>query len=376
MSKKQLPDYKQFAGRYFDAQTAAFINILRSTLTPETSESEFRISLDDYPAMAELSWKHKTDYYLYAWFQQMQTEIPDDIKQKVKGRISRQAARGLIRLNELLQVCRKFNEQGLKYVVIKGPHLAQLLYGKRAVKFSVDLDFLITSETDIDVFRRNLLKMGYDCLEKEMKGRKWKRKMFLLAKREMHFVKFGAGFVIDLHTRPFANTLFTRGLYKGFFSDVKQVMFEGMMIPVLPDEKYFVFLCHHGACHQFSRLAWLMDIKRFYELRKSAMDTEKIIRLAESLKVKKSLALAFYMMHLLTETGIPDYIKNELKNIRLFKALAAACFRSIAGKTGDDLMLNARITRLLYMLKITEGVIGKIDLIISILLRYCIKSFC
>ncbi len=373
MSKKQLPEYSQLTGRWFNAQTTAFMNILRNILCPERFSAEVSISPEDYPAIVDLSWRHKTDYYVHAWFQNIEKGIPSEITQKLKDRINRQAARGLLRLNELLQLCRQFNEQSLKYVVIKGPHLAQLLYSKKAVKFSVDLDFLMASEKDIDIFRKELLKTGYKCVEQGMKAQTWKQKMITLARREIHFVKAGAGIAIDLHTRPFANTLFTKGLYSGFFSDIEQVIFEGVTIPVLPDEKYFVYLCYHGACHQFSRLAWLMDIRRFYELRKSSMEAERIIRLAELLKVKKSLALAFYMMNLLFGTEIPGFLTNELQKVKLYKALANACFRSINLKSGEDLTIKARVIRLMFLLSITTGVFGKIDLIISVMMRHLLK---
>lgn len=373
MSKRQLPEYSQLAGRWFNAQTTAFINILRNILYPDRFNADISISQEDYPAIVDLSWRHKTDYYIYAWFQTIETGIPSEIGQKLKNRINRQAARGLLRLNELLQLCRQFNEQGLKYVVIKGPHMAQLLYGKKAVKFSVDLDFLMASEDDVNIFCNNLLKTGYHCVERGLKTRAWKQKMIILARREIHFAKVGAGIAIDLHTRPFANTLFTKGLYSGFFSDIEQVIFEGVTIPVLPDEKYFVYLCYHGACHQFSRLAWLMDIRRFYELRKNSMEAERIIGLTELLKVKKSLALAFYMMNLLFGTEIPGFLTNELQKVKLYKALVYSCFRSINLKLGEDLKLKARVARLIFLLRITTGIFGKVDLIISVLMRYLLK---
>jgi hypothetical protein len=373
MSRSQLPDFKHFSGRYFNAQLDAFIQMLRSILYRGYHKSDLKMLPDDYSATIDLSWRHKTDYYLYVWFQTMETVIPLPIAQKLKDRINRHTARGLLRLKELLQLCRQFNVQELKYVVIKGPHLAQMLYGKMAVKVSVDLDFLMASQNDIDVFHESLLKMGFYCVEWGINKRSWRRNIILMARREIHYIKAGEGFAVDLHTRPFANTLFTIKQYAGFFTDIQHVMFEGVVIPVLPDEKYFVYLCHHGACHQFSRLAWLMDIRRYYETRKGSMDAEKIIELAESLKIKKSLVLAFYMMNLLFETEIPDYIRPELRRVKLYKALAAVCFRSIAYKTGDDLTLIARIMKILFMLRITKGIAGKVELIICVLMRKLVK---
>jgi len=79
------------------------------------------------------------------------------------------------------------------------------------------------------------------------------------------------------------------------------------------------------------------------------------------------------MMNLLFETEIPSYVAHELRKIKLYKALAGVCFRSIAYKTGDDLTLRARIIRILFLFKITEGITGKIDLIISVLMRKLVK---
>ncbi|NJK87352.1 MAG: nucleotidyltransferase family protein [Bacteroidales bacterium] len=46
-------------------------------------------------------------------------------------------------VNELLGLCKKFNEAGIGYVVIKGPQLSHFLYGDATARVSVDLDIFL-----------------------------------------------------------------------------------------------------------------------------------------------------------------------------------------------------------------------------------------
>jgi hypothetical protein len=177
---------------------------------------------------------------------------------------------------------------------------------------------------------------------------------------------------VDLHVKPLANTIITRYRCRNFFSDLQYLPFEGITVPVLPPEKYFVYLCHHGACHQFSRLGWLLDIRSFYDQQKEIMVMDKILFVADSIKTGRSVCLAFYLLEGLFHVPMPEKIKQAIGHSGTIEWLAKNCLKAIAYEKGDDLKIKARFDRIFYLMRLTRSLAGKVDVVLSVLLRHLV----
>jgi hypothetical protein len=134
---------------------------------------------------------------------------------------------------------------------------------------------------------------------------------------------------IDLHYRPGANTYLTAGRFRGILSQVNKTTLEGTVLPVLPDETYFVYLCYHGSLHQFSRLAWLMDIRAFLKVKQQVLDYPAIMALAHTLKVERSMYLAMHLLQHYFSDDLPPEIVVHLPNNARFRYLISVCYNMI-----------------------------------------------
>jgi hypothetical protein len=248
-----------------------------------------------------------------------------------------------------------------------------MLYGNSAVKVSVDLDILMVNPEDLFDFHAVFINAGYGCHEQKLLTGSWKQKLYITAKREVHYFNPVAKCAVDLHVKPLANTIITQHRCRDFLSDLQYIPFESITIPVLPPEKYFVYLCHHGACHQFARLGWLLDIRNFYNQKKEILVTDKILSIADSLKIERSVYLAFYILEGLFHIPMPDKIKQEMGRSGIMEWLALNCLKAISYEKGDSLTLKARFNRIVYLIKLNNSLAGKVDIVLSVFMRHLVQ---
>lgn len=279
------------------------------------------------------------------------------------------AARSLVQLNELIRIGREFNRKGISYACIKGPQLSRMLYEKEALKESVDLDIMLVNVSQLKIANRQLVVLGYDRSNlNDFKG--WLgRKMFLLGKREIHYLNSDAGCHVDLHVRTIANAYFTAGRFRNFFSDLQKYDLEGVTVPVLSAEKYLVFLCHHGAVHQFQRLAWLMDIRFFILRMANKLDIYKAARIAESMRIHHSFYLTMFLLKDLFRNEIPDSIVDRYQYNRSIRFMISESRHIWSRDYAYMFTLRGRIVRMIYLMMLSSGMGGKLDLLLGILIR-------
>jgi hypothetical protein len=367
-----LPGLKKHIENYLAPPLKKLLNILEAKTSAVHNPSVSANDREEYTTLAALSARHKTDFYLFSYYQQNPHLVPADHVLLLRERMTRQAIRSLQQLNELISICKNFNTAELPYAIIKGPHLARMLYGTSAVKVSVDLDILMVHPEDLFGFHNVFLHAGYTCYEQKLLKSAWKQKLYIAAKRELHYFNRIAGYAVDLHVKPFANTILTNRRHRNFFSDLERIPFEGITIPVLPPEKYFVYLCHHGACHQFARLGWLMDIRNFYDQRKEILVMDKILSVAGSMNTKRSVTLAFYILEVLFHDPVPEKIKHTTDHSGTLEWLAVNCLKAVSHEKGEGLTLKARFDRIVYLVILTKGFAGKVDVVLSVLLRHMV----
>ena len=370
-----FPDLKKHVDINLPSQLKRLLSILNAFSTEIRNSYTSIIDREEYATLGALSARHKTEFYLFSYYQQNPDLVPADHLLLLRKRMTRQAVKSLQQLNELISICKNFNKAELQYAIIKGPHLARMLYGNSAVKVSVDLDILMVNPQDLFGFHAVFINAGYNCHEQKLLTVSWKRNLYISAKRELHFFNPIVKCAVDLHVKPFANTILTNRRHRNFFSDLERIPFEGITIPILPSEKYFVYLCHHGACHQFARLGWLLDIRNFYNQQKEILVMDKILSVAGSMNTKRSVFLAFYLLEALFDVTMPEKIWQTTNRSGTIQWLAVKCLKAISYTKGESLTLKARLERIVYLVKLTKGFAGKVDVVLSVFLRHLVLLF-
>lgn len=353
-----------------DHEIELLLQIVKGSALPEITESSFSA-----PRLIQLAERHKVVYQLLLFAQQHETLFTGEQIEKLNSRCRNMALHSLTQLHELKRIAAVFNEKGMGYLCIKGPQLSRMIYGREALKESVDLDIMLLHQEDLTEAHTILSGLGYTRSNLNRYKGKTIRKIFLIAKREVQYFNRESRCAIDLHIRPGANTYLTAKYFKDFFSDLQKIDLEGTVVPVLSDEVYFVYLCYHGALHQFSRLAWLLDIRAFLALKRDTLDYEKLLAVARSLRTERSVFLAMMLLQLYFKDEMPNALACRIRKNKRMHYLVRICAKMLSCEPGYPGSFRGRAGKIMYIMMLVKGIDGKIDWFYGIFMRFVVKRF-
>jgi len=344
-------------------EITALLKIVRGSDTPDISLSDI-----DIQQLIRFSYRHKVVYQMLLFAQKHPEVFSGGQVTKLSNRNREVAQRSLTQLNEMKKIAGILSEKKIPFVCIKGPQLSRMLYGREAIKESVDLDIMLVDSNHLRKVHEIFTRLGYTESNLNDFPDSWHRKIFLIAKREVHYFNKENRCAIDLHIRPGANTYLTAKNFSGFLGGLTTYDLEGTPINVLPDEAYFVYLCYHGALHQFMRLAWLLDIRAFLQQKSKTLDFNKVIKIARILNVERSVYLALLLLeHYFGDdfNAGPQFI---IRSKRIQK-LAVRCHAMLCSEPGYALSIKGRIGKVIYIMMLIKGFRGKIDWFYGIFMR-------
>ncbi|MFC4811408.1 nucleotidyltransferase family protein [Paenibacillus sp. GCM10023250] len=191
-------------------------------------------------------------------------------------------------VSELLQ-----NKQ-IRTMVLKGPILAEILYGDLSLRTSKDLDILVDAG-DVETAVGLLEEEGYICTDLEQLN---------ISQRLTHHISLlhpVKKIEVELHWR-----LNSHSSAEPAFDDlwIRSRVLGRSSIHYLSHEDLFFFLVSHGARHGWFRLRWLTDIQLFMKL-----DVDWQQKMIPSLKHYNALVvggLAVLLTNQLLKTDLPE----------------------------------------------------------------------
>ena len=166
------------------------------------------------------------------------------------------ARRSLARTGELARLAGQFERAGIQLLSVKGPALANRLYGGAGLRHAGDLDLLVAPEAArrADALMRDA---GYHRAypDFELSPLQWQK--YLALRHELKFTRGDLGLLAEVQWR-------LEGLPRLQFADLweRRVASElaGARLALLPEPENALYLFVHGARHAWSALFWLVDI--------------------------------------------------------------------------------------------------------------------
>lgn len=145
---------------------------------------------------------------------------------------------------ELESLLMHFAERDIEVLPLKGPVLAEALYGDVTMRAYNDLDLLVCRE-DFQRAEALLLDRGFSAGTVNDSERKFSR----------------GGVLVELHFDITSPQIFRFDL-DGIWSRSRRENFRGKPIHVMCHDDLVPYLCSHGLSHGFSRLIWILDVAR------------------------------------------------------------------------------------------------------------------
>ncbi|MFC5652874.1 nucleotidyltransferase family protein [Paenibacillus solisilvae] len=211
----------------------------------------------DWNLFLQLARHHRVYPLVYSNLKKVDKElIPVHIMQALYLDYSRNTFQMLHLTAEMEKICRLFDDNHIRTLLLKGPVLTQALYGDLSLRTCKDLDILLPFE-DVEKAEQLLIKQGFAPDHEEIRIlNDWKWRVHHLS-----YYNPETKVQVEIHWRLNPD--------KGSEPDFDEMWSRRSVstvtnypIHVLGDEDMFLFLVTHGARHAWFRLRWLADIDR------------------------------------------------------------------------------------------------------------------
>ncbi len=182
--------------------------------------------------------------------------LPEQVKQWLTQKYNRNAFTMLQLSGQMQHLSALLGERGIRALQLKGPVLAQLLYGDLSRRTSKDLDVLVPME-QAQQAEELLLELGYvktQSVPRTTHNWRWRY-------NHESYTDERTGVEIELHWRLNGDAGKEQG-FEELWSRRQTLAFGGTDVHMLGMEDLLIYLAVHGARHAWFRLRWLVDIDR------------------------------------------------------------------------------------------------------------------
>jgi len=273
-------------------------------------------------------------------------------------------------ISQLHEIIATLKPEGIEVMPLKGPVLAQALYGDLSQRHMRDLDLLV-SPGDMLKALELLQKLGYVLKfpEKELTARQWR--IYLRHQYDVGLVHREQGIMLELHTRIVYPGLL--GGLENLITDKQETIeIVGRPVRSMSKEGTFLYLAIHGTHHLFFRLFWLLDLAE--ALNRWELDHASILGTVRQMGIERMVGVGIKLAGYYFDVNIPAEYQPLLEdNATILDRLEARCHRAIFDP--QFLTRNNRLNVLLFSMALKPGWSHKWKTLLSVYHRWFIRKF-
>jgi hypothetical protein len=197
----------------------------------------------------------------------------------------------------LLRILDIFEAEGIAAIPFKVPALADQVYGDIGLRTYVDLDILVHKE---DVLRAKavLLKEGY---RPEVLLNPRQEELFLRSECEYNFNHEARIVRVEVHWRINPSCYCINFDAIDIWQHLGTLALQSKAVPALSPEDLLIFLCIHGARHNWAELKQICDLAGHIEIHEDLLDWKGLMDYARGQHIERILLLGLLLGNRLME---------------------------------------------------------------------------
>ena len=266
------------------------------------------------PIPSDLNWakllkivrEHTVEALLYSSLRDGGTDVaPKAILSELQESFRRMACVNLALSAELARILVLLEKAEIDVCALKGPVLAEMLYGNVAMRSFSDLDLFVHPR---DFLRtKKAMEVGGYSLASSLH---WPSNSALLRARE-HQLSFenSWGLKVDVHWQLLPDYLPKPFDEDEAWTERLGVSVGGATARTLSRERLLLFLCAHGAQHIWARLGWICDVARLIQV-ETKMDWSYVFAQARQTETSRMLSLGLRLAGNLLGDEFPPSAKE------------------------------------------------------------------
>ena len=261
--------------------------------------------------------------------------LPADKLADITDRERVARAFALSRTLQVVDLCRAFSAEKIPAIVLKGPALAIEAYGDCSRRTFADIDLLVPKE-ELRKAHRLVLERGYTP--------KFGEYMADRLVRGQHALEFsGAGPNIEIHWSLLSRHLRFDLEPEELWEDAERLQCAGFEIEALSPPHLFLYLCAHGAKHEWMKFRWVCDVAQLSR-RLTPAQAKKVLDLAERTNTRRIVALALRLSRdMFGEEESPFPVDAFASSGEVDSLAAVAMSRIHSRRHGSPALVSRRI---------------------------------
>jgi Uncharacterised nucleotidyltransferase len=233
--------------------------------------------------------------------------VPTDILEQLQASHHQNFQKNLRLTTELLKIVQCLETNNIPVLCFKGPTLAQLAYGNLALREFTDLDLLIPESAVLQTTHL-LISQGYtpqySLTDQEIIT-------YARLRNEQAFWHEEKQVEVDLHWSVLPKYYSFSPDSAMFWADQDHLTFANQTVATLSREHLLLFLCAHGAKHNWSHLGWICDVVELLRVSPN-LNWQKVQQLSSQLGTPHMLFLGLYLAHHLLDATVPPSLLASL----------------------------------------------------------------
>ena len=247
----------------FSPETSLLLSLLRDALGTSSAGAHSDATADAAADARAVDWnlfaahvdRHRVAPFLvHRLSAEAKARLPAPVARQLleAGLVTMQRAR--VRTETLVRLARCLDAAAIPVTSVKGPVLAQRLYGAPGARHAGDLDLLVHAD-DVTRADQALRAAGLQRTLPEFALTPAQDRLFRRMRREYGYVDPATGVKVELMWR-----LHDVGSGDAEHEETEVVELAGYPIRALGSEAEALYLILHGARHGWTRLVWLVDV--------------------------------------------------------------------------------------------------------------------
>jgi len=291
-----------------------------------------QLSNSDWNEVIQQSGKHGVMPLVYQRLktQHLNVTVPASIMQTLRTTYLNVAWMNTRLYYELAKVLKVLQNEEIPVIVLKGAHLAEVVYESIALRSMSDVDILIR-KADLLKAEEKLLEIGYSSSRVDDIEVACAKCQHIPPLTKPDAVPIEIHWTIELPTSPF--TIDVDGLWKR----AQPAKIGGVEVLVLSPEDLLLHLCLHSAYHHFFEqgLRPLCDILETIRHYQNEIDWTQVEHRASQWNAKNFVYLTLRLAREILAAEVPDELLNALKPKKFDERLMVCANEQIFTKGND-----------------------------------------
>ena len=233
---------------------------------------------------------------------------PEGVLKKINNYFQLAHLHSHFQLQESEKIVARLQDNNIDVLLLKGPTLAQRIYGDINLRKSNDIDIFISPEK-IDEADQILSDMGYTQFSKIADLSSFGKRSFLWIARQFPYKKNDGLFNLDVHTAIMPPGYSSQRDFDTYYERSDKMQIGGRILPVLGIEDLLEVLSYHGNKNRWEKVKYFSDIAALI-YSNPYLNWEKLILRSRETESRKILLQALFLANKVCNVHLPVKIAN------------------------------------------------------------------